>query len=98
MRIVVYEHPYRECPELTAFGAGLSSHDQPWMAGASSASTSSSVLECDLAIFWGHRRNDVISRQRAAGAHYLVLERGYVGDRFLWTSARFDGQSSARSR
>lgn len=46
---------------------------------------------CDLAVFWGHRQFDVIRRQREARAHYLVMERGYVGDRFHWTSLGFDG-------
>lgn len=46
---------------------------------------------CDLAVNWAHRRRDVHEMQRARGAHYLVLERGFVGDRMAWTSCRFDG-------
>ncbi len=46
---------------------------------------------CDLAVFWGHRQHGIISKQRRAGNHYLVMERGYIGDRFLWTSLGFDG-------
>lgn len=46
---------------------------------------------CDLAVFWGHRRRRVIEAQRQAGKPYLVLERGYVGDRFFWTSAGING-------
>jgi hypothetical protein len=29
--------------------------------------------------------------QRDRGRHYLVMERGYIGDRFVWTSLGFDG-------
>lgn len=50
-----------------------------------------SYQPCDVAVFWGHRQFQVIQRQRAGGAHYLVMERGYVGDRFFWTSLGFDG-------
>lgn len=47
--------------------------------------------DCDLAVFWGHRQYAIIQRQRSRGAHYLVMERGFIGDRFLWTSLGFDG-------
>lgn len=46
---------------------------------------------CDLAVFWGFRRRDVMKAQRLAGGRYLVLERGYMGDRKHWTSAGYDG-------
>jgi hypothetical protein len=47
--------------------------------------------ECDLAVMWGARREQVIQRQRVSGRHYLILERGYFGDRFQMTSLAFDG-------
>ena len=47
--------------------------------------------ECDLAVFWGHKRRRVIEAQRAAGRDYLVLEHGFIGDRSKWTSAGFNG-------
>lgn len=47
--------------------------------------------DCDLAVFWGHRNHRLIDHQKRRGAHYLVMERGYIGDRFLWTSLGFDG-------
>lgn len=49
------------------------------------------VIECDLAVFWGHRKHDIIRRQRDNGRRYLVMERGYVDDRFQWTSLGYDG-------
>jgi hypothetical protein len=49
------------------------------------------ICDCDLAVFWGHRAHGIINYQRAKGRHYLVMERGYIGDRFQWTSMGFDG-------
>jgi hypothetical protein len=45
----------------------------------------------DLAVFWGHRQQVIIEHQRKIGGDYLVCERGYVGDRFYWTSLGFNG-------
>lgn len=49
------------------------------------------VIDCDLAVFWGHRHRDIIRRQKDLGRRYLVMERGYIGDRFSWTSLGYDG-------
>jgi hypothetical protein len=40
---------------------------------------------------WGHRQQAIMDGQRRLGRHYLVMERGYIGDRFTWTSLGFDG-------
>ncbi len=32
-----------------------------------------------------------MNMQKIRGRHYLVMERGYIGDRFKWTSLGFDG-------
>lgn len=48
-------------------------------------------FDADVAVFWGHRRATAIEQQRRLGRHYVVLERGYVGDRFSWTSVGVDG-------
>lgn len=53
--------------------------------------TSEHQVDCDIAVFWGHRQQLLILRQKEKKAHYLVMERGYVGDRFFWTSLGFDG-------
>lgn len=50
----------------------------------------------DLLVIWGIRRQDAIARQKAAGGEVLVLERGYLGDRFSWTSASFGGGLNGR--
>lgn len=45
------------------------------------------VRECDLAIAWGARRE----AQLKSGRRAMIVERGYIGDRFIWTSMGFDG-------
>ena len=68
------------------FQSGLVRH------GIESLVVSASLFyACDLAVFWGHRQKEIINHQRKNGAHYLVMERGYIGDRFKWTSLGFDG-------
>lgn len=45
----------------------------------------------DLAVFWAHKQHQIIQQQRDAGLDYLVMERGYFGDRFAMTSLGFNG-------
>lgn len=45
---------------------------------------------CDLYVIWSHNERDVIARQRAAGADYLVVECGYI-DRYNHSSLGFNG-------
>lgn len=52
---------------------------------------SSYPVPCDLAIFWGHHRRQIIRHQRDRGCRYLVMERAYIADRFRWISLGFDG-------
>jgi hypothetical protein len=89
MKIAIYEHQLPHAmPHLQAFGKGLRQHghEYDWVP----LSTPTPVA-CDLAVFWGHKRKDVIAAQRARGCRYLVLERGYIGGRFRWSSAGYDG-------
>jgi hypothetical protein len=46
-------------------------------------------VDCDLAVFWGHRHADVIRRQQ--GKDYLVMEQGYLGERLKNISLGFNG-------
>lgn len=46
---------------------------------------------CDVAVFWSARPWDLFEKQWAHGGHVLVLERGFVGDRTLWTHVGWDG-------
>lgn len=45
----------------------------------------------DLAITWGWRQQTLKARQKRVGGRVLVMERGYIGDRFHWTSLAYDG-------
>ncbi len=53
--------------------------------------TTSADAGADLLVLWGTRRRDVILRQKAYGGEVCVLERGYLSDRFAWTSVSFGG-------
>lgn len=45
----------------------------------------------DLIVLWSTRNQAAIARQKALGGEVCILERGYVGDRFTWTSVSFGG-------
>lgn len=45
----------------------------------------------DLAVVWGHRRPMLFQNQLQNQSDYLVMERGYIGDRMNWTSLGFNG-------
>jgi hypothetical protein len=50
----------------------------------------------DLVVMWGIRRQDFIARTKASGSQVCILERGYLGDRFQWTSVSFGGGLNGR--
>lgn len=50
-----------------------------------------SPRDTDLAVIWGVRKHKIINNQRARGKPYLVMERGYFLDRFVYTSLGFNG-------
>lgn len=91
MIVAIY---YRDAAEYQreaafAFAQGLRRHGvEPIMINSVVAAR---PVDCDLAVFWGHRAGHIIAHQRRAGRRYLVMERGYIGDRFAWTSLGFDG-------
>lgn len=45
----------------------------------------------DLAVIWGMRFPQIIKGQKENGNDFLVMERGYVGDRMKFTSMGFNG-------
>lgn len=45
----------------------------------------------DLAVIWGVRHPHIIQGQRERGLDYLVMERGYFGDRMKCCSLGFNG-------
>lgn len=83
MRVHFYLYLERPSPELLAMKEGMERHGlKPVLLRPLRPKP------CDLAVCWG------VNRQRAfqSGQRTLVLERGYVGDRFnVWTAAGFDG-------
>lgn len=88
MRIAIYNYHHRHArPYLNAFAKGLRRWRQPYVR----VSISEPPVACDLAVFWAYRRRDVMAAQLLSGGRYLVLERGYIGDREHWTSAGYDG-------
>jgi hypothetical protein len=46
---------------------------------------------------WGTRRQEWVSAQKQSGGEVCILERGYVGDRFTWTSVSFGGALNGRA-
>jgi hypothetical protein len=46
------------------------------------------VKEADFVVTWGWRKGKTY---RASGRQVLVMERGYLGDRFAWTSLGWNG-------
>jgi len=46
---------------------------------------------CDLAVFWSAHFQHLISYQQQAGQDFLIMERGYFGNRMKMTSLGFNG-------
>lgn len=89
MNVVIYRNPARREQHgwLDALSAGFARH------GLSAETVDHrQPLDCDLAVFWAHKHDAVIEHQRARGCDYLVIERGYLGDRMRkWCSLGFNG-------
>jgi len=71
---------------LTAFGQGLGRHGQSFSRQRTGVSAAA-----DLVVFWAHRRHMIIKKQLDDGHDYLVMERGFVGARFDYTSLGYNG-------
>lgn len=87
-QVVIYSHRLNHAhPWLEAVKAGFYRH------GIHAETLNiGEWAECSLAVHWGVGNYvDSMRRQREAGARTLVVERGYVGDRFSETSMGFDG-------
>lgn len=90
MNIVVHSHSNPESHVgiwANAFVKGLKAH------GIESSISYSRVsgVSADLVVAWGTRRINIIKEQFKPGCRYLVMERGYFGDRLENTSLGFDG-------
>jgi len=69
-----------------AFGNGLLKHGL----------RQTDKVACDLLVLWGTRRQHEIDAQRQRGGEVIILERGYLGDRYAWTSVSFGGGLNGR--
>jgi len=45
----------------------------------------------DLGIIWAHKETELFEMQRAHRADYMVMERGFIGDRHKMTSLGYNG-------
>jgi len=76
-------------PWADAFKAGLLKHG--WK-----VSEGPVARQSDLLVLWGVRNRLALEAQRNWGGATCILERGYVGDRFQWTSVSFGGGLNGR--
>lgn len=72
-----------------AFATGLRRHG--WR-----ADIRTEAEPCDLLVMWGTRQREAIESQKRYG-EVCILERGYIGDRFEWTSVSFGGKLNGRA-
>lgn len=76
------------CAYRAAFAAGLT--HRGW--AVESVEVGAVMPTCDLVVGWGLRSGGPYYRaQRERGGRVVVLERGYVGDRMIWTSVSQGG-------
>lgn len=85
--IVIYcRQPHTPSRHRRMFFHGLAAH------GIRAEFRMSSMYRpSDLAVFWAHKNTTAIEGQRRIGKDYLVMERGYFGDRFAMTSLGYNG-------
>lgn len=89
-RAFVVMRPRHDCPMRLAFADGLRRHGVQVDTGITPPS------RIDMVVLWGVRNIRVIAAQRRVGRNICILERGYVGDRFIWTSVSFGGGLNGR--
>lgn len=86
MKVFIYAHAEHQQIAANHFFHGLARHGID-----AKIKIPQEIEDCDLAVMWGYRQTNIIKRQGRVNAHILVMERGYIGDRFYWTSLGFDG-------
>lgn len=70
-----------------AFGEGLRRHGLDYKL----QTIGDKPRDIDLGILWGVHKKDLTDHLRSFDKDYLVLERGYIGDRTEYTSCGFNG-------
>jgi hypothetical protein len=74
-----------------AFARGLQKHGWSVFVGNPAGRRAPGLL-----VLWGTRKTAVIDRQKTQGGEVCILERGYLGNRFDWTSVSFGGGLNGR--
>ena len=90
MRACILATSPHQCEWGEAFASGLRRHGHQ-------AEINRRPTPCDLLVLWGVRRIPEMQAQKAAGGEVCILERGYLGDRFKWTSVSFGGGLNGRA-
>jgi len=87
MKIILYHNTAKhQIEHINLFAQGLRRHGYDFEMG-----NQRRPAECDLAVFWSAHFQHLIETQEHAGKDYIILERGYFGDRNEMTSIGFNG-------
>lgn len=78
------------------FGNGLRKHG--WQVEIIDRNRQREIPKCNLLVLWGIRNQDAIKLQKGRSDEVCILERGYIGDRFAFTSVSFGGGLNGRGR
>lgn len=91
MRVCIVANPNADHQKSWggAFADGLKRH-------GIGARLCNSAEDSDLLVLWGVRNQAAIAAQKAAGGDICIIERGYLGDRFKWSSVSFGGGLNGR--
>jgi hypothetical protein len=86
-RVAIYANAPHQLLWGRAFGQGLVKHgiEPNYYSGGNHPHGH------DVVVFWSARRRQLIANQKAARRHYIILERGYFGNREAMTSAGWNG-------
>lgn len=86
MKIVVYHKNTPTNRFVESFEAGLKTHGYNPI-----RKSYTDYEESDLAVMWAYKNRHIIEGQKRIGKNILVLERGYIGNRFEYSSAGLNG-------
>lgn len=92
MKTVIVANPNAEHQRAwgQSFANGLERH-------GIAASVQDAAAPCDLLVLWGVRNIAAIKDQKERGGDVCIIERGYLGDRFKWSSVSFGGKLNGRA-
>lgn len=84
MKVLVYSRPGKKTNWADEFSHGLRKH-------GIAAQITNEFRPCDMLVIWGTHNQQLITMQKKSGGEVCICERGYLGDRFKWTSVSFGG-------